>query len=109
MTVAMIDYNDQQKIHMKPLSGYDFSELLGDCQLGLATNFPARIQPVVQEAIANTATWSASVTPTCMHGPTNALLTVKASDVAIEKLPGGQRNLLIARLGVLIIPEIGSW
>ncbi len=108
-TMAMLDYNESQKIHMDPCEPYSVHQFLGHGRLGMATNFPAHIQPVVQEVIPGSATWSASVRPACIQGPTNVLLTVQATDLAMEKLPGGRRNLVAARLGVLVIPEIGRW
>lgn len=109
-TIAMLDYNEKQRIHMEPRdeNSYPF-DLTGHCQFGMTTNFPASIQPIITEVLSDCADWSAYVTPSHIQGPTRVRLTIEAEDLAIERLCAGQQNLVAIRTGVLLIPEIGRW
>lgn len=109
-TLAIIDYNQIQTLHLEqcPDFGNPFETYSGQCRMGMATNFHATVQASVQGCSPAQGLWTVAATPSSIQQPSHVLLKVLGTDVAIKKLTRAN-NVLVAKLAVQIIPQIGLW
>ena len=109
-TLAMLDYNEVKTLHLQQCHDTDdpFHTYSAQCHMGMAANFPATIQTLVQGCSLARGNWTATVQPSSIQQPSHVLLTVNGTDVAVGKLMQA-KNVLVAKLAVQLIPEIGPW
>ena len=109
-TLAMIDYNQIQTLHLEQCSdfGNPFETYSGQCHMGMATNFHATVQASIQGCSPAQGNWTVTASPSSVQQPSHVLLSVLGTDVAIKKLARAN-NVLVAKLTVQLIPKIGLW